>query len=82
MKVTLNLPPHECGLYLIHNEHRDVYQSVEEFYGKDWFVSEEEWQKAIKEDSVWALQWYPHTPVGFQRFCASTLEGLGVTEDE
>ena len=81
MKVTLNLPPHECGLYLSHNEHKDVYQSVEEFYAKEDFVSEEEWNKAIKEDSVWALQWYPNTPVGFHRFYASTLDGIGITED-
>ena len=82
MKVTLNLPPHKCGLYLIHNEHKDVYESVEQFYTKKDFVSEEEWQKAIKDDSVWTLQWYPDTPIGFHMLYASSLEGLGITEEE
>ena len=45
-------------------------------------MSEEEWEKAIKEDSVWTVQWYPHTPVGSHRFSASTLEGLGIVETE
>lgn len=82
MKVTLHLPAHECGLYLVHNEHKDVYQSVEDFYDEEDFTSEEEWKKAIKENSVWSLQWYPRTPVGFGRICASSLEGLGIVEDE
>ena len=82
MKVTLRFPAHECGLYLTHNEHKDVYQNVEDFYDEEDFTSEEEWQKAIKENSVWSLQWYPHTPVGFGRICASSLEGLGVVETE
>jgi hypothetical protein len=76
MKVTLHIPPHECGFYLTHNEHKDTYDTVEDCYDKEDFVSEEEWEKAIKEDSVWTAQWYPNTPVGCHRFSASTLEGL------
>ena len=67
------LPEHKCVLYLTHNEHRDYYQTVEECYYHEDFVSEDEWLKAIKEDSVWVLQWYPNTPIGFTRIAASTL---------
>ena len=70
------LPEHKCGLHLSHNEHRDVYETVEQFYDPGDFVSEEEWLKAIKEDSVWVLQWYPNTPIGFNRIAASTLEAI------
>jgi len=80
MKVTINIPPHECGFYLVHNEHKDVYQTAADFYDKEDFVSEEEWEKAIEKNSVWAVHWYPDTPIGFYRYCASTLEGLGIVE--
>ena len=70
------LPEHKCGLHLIHNEHRDVYETVEQFYDVDDFISEEEWHKAVAEDSVWVLHWYPNTPVGFTRIAASTLDDI------
>lgn len=46
------LPEHKFGLHLIHNEHRDVYETVEDFYEPDCFISPEEWNKAVAEDSV------------------------------
>jgi hypothetical protein len=70
------LPEHKCGLYLSHNEHRDFYETVEKSYKAVDFVSPEEWHKAIAEDSVWVLQWYPDTPIGFYRIAASTLEAI------
>jgi len=70
------LPEHKCGLYLTHNEHRDVYETVEDFYEVECFVSPEEFAKALSENSVWVLQWYPETPIGFHRIAASTLEAL------
>jgi hypothetical protein len=70
------LPEHKCGLHLSHNEHLDVYETVEQFYEADCFVSPEEWRKAVAEDSVWVLHWYPETPIGFYRIAASTLEAI------
>jgi hypothetical protein len=70
------LPEHKCGLFLSHNEHRDVYETIEEFYDVGDFVSLAEWRKAIAEDSVWVLHWYPNTPVGFNRIAASTLDAI------
>jgi hypothetical protein len=70
------LPEHKCGLHLDHNEHRNVYETVEEFYDPEDFISPEEWLKAVKEDSVWVLHWYPNTPIGFTRIAASTLDAL------
>lgn len=70
------LPKHECSLYLTHNEHKSVYESIEHFYDKADFVDEPEWNKAIAENSVWSLQWYPDTPIGFNIICAASLERL------
>lgn len=70
------LPEHKCGLYLSHNEHLDVYDTIEEFYDVDDFISLEEWHEALAKNSVWVLQWYPDTPIGFIRLAASTLEAI------
>jgi hypothetical protein len=70
-------PAHEAGLHLTHNEHRNYYETVEQYIEDnglaDSFESEDEMRKAIKDDSLWVLQWYPVTPVGFNRVAASTL---------
>ena len=70
------LPAHKCGLHLSHNEHKDVYENIEDFYDHEDFISPEEWHKAVAEDSVWVLQWYPNTLIGFHRMAASTLEAI------
>jgi len=70
------LPEHKCGLYLTHNEHRDVYETIENYYEGDDFISLEEWREALAKDSVWVLHWYPNTPIGFNRIAASTLEAI------
>ena len=79
------LPEHKCGLFLTHNEHRNYYETVEQWLengqrddpksGFEW-VSPEEREKAIREDSVWTLQWYPDTPIGSYDIAASSLEAL------
>lgn len=70
------LPAHKAGLSLQHNEHRNYYQSAlewligqESFGGPsfDW-VSPEEREKAIREDSIWVLHWYPDTPARLPRY--------------
>lgn len=82
----MQFPEHKAGLTLTHNDHRGVYQSVEDWdadqqRGSDggaWYewVSDEERQRAIESDSVWTLQWYPDTPVGFFALAASDLNVL------
>ena len=44
-----------------------------QFY--DW-VSEEERTKAREQNSIWTLQWYPHTPVSFNCIAASSLTAI------
>lgn len=41
----------------------------------DW-ISEEERQKAIADNSMWTAQWYPDTPVSFYAVAASSLNAL------
>ena len=39
----------------------------------DW-VSGDEKRRALENNSVWTIQWYPDTPVGFYCVAASTFE--------
>lgn len=84
MKATVEqfevlLPKHEAGLTLTENEHLTVYQTVREYtYGddEDEWVSPEEKKRAIETNTLWRIQWYPHTPVGHHSLQASSLVAL------
>ena len=75
-------PAHKGAMHITHNEHKSNYQSAEEWalenddrHYADW-ISDDERAKAIAEDSIWTLQWYPETPVGFCCVAASSFEAL------
>ena len=79
------LPEHECELSLMHNQHKSCHQTVEQFWNErlnqgsvsveDW-VSVEQRDKAFATNEMWELQWYPNTPIGFNRLFACDLEAL------
>lgn len=82
------LPVHKAGLQLSHNEHKNTYDTVEEYTGElmscgkedpnglgDW-ISQEQKDKAIATQDFWELHWYPDTPVGFYRLWAADLDSL------
>lgn len=73
------LPQHACGLYLNHNAHKDIYEIAEHWVAdNDWcdWKDEDAKARAIATDSIWTLQWYPETPIGFRAIAAPTLEEL------
>ena len=66
-------------------EHAPTYDTAEQWaqYGAysgtsddriEW-LSDDDRLKAIADNSVWTIQWYPNTPVGFNCVGASTLAG-------
>lgn len=64
------------SIHLTFNEHEGYYDSPGERTDEDTWVSAEEKHKAITTNSVWTLQWYPDTPVGFYVLTASSLEAV------
>jgi hypothetical protein len=73
-------PAHKCSLTLQHNDHRSVYETVEQWCESrcehfDW-VSDDQRLKAIETDEVWTLQWYPNTPIGSHALAAAELDVL------
>lgn len=75
----IKFPEHKCGLYLEHNPHKNVYETIEQYTSMykntDW-ISLEEKKKAIETNELWRIQWYPDTPVGFYILLSSSLEIL------
>jgi hypothetical protein len=76
----LKLPRHEASLSITHNQHKDYYQRVEELYSDDRFadswISDLQKQKAIANQDVWEMQWYPDTPIGFYHILGADLDAL------
>jgi len=75
----MKFPEHKAGLHLMHNDHKSVYEPAEQWIAdNEWcnWQSDEAKQRAIATDSIWTLQWYPETPVGFIALAAPTLEEL------
>ncbi len=83
--MKLVFPPHKGAMHITHNDHKSQYQTAEEWVLDDeadpktqyaHWISEDERAKAIATDSIWTLQWYPDTPVGFCCVAASSFEAL------
>jgi len=79
--TTVQWPKHEASLTLSHNNHKDYYQTIEEWegeqqshYGNNNWISEDERELAIKTDSLWVLHWYPNTPIGFYEVWGAGVE--------
>lgn len=74
------LPAYQGSLAITHNAHKDYYESadlwVQDNSGWCQWENEESLQKALTTDSIWTIQWYPKTPVGFICLAAPTLEEL------
>lgn len=72
-----DFPAHKAGMTLDHNDHHSSYMSAADRIKDlgDWcdWESEEAKQRAIDTDSIWTLQWYPQTPIGFLAVAAPTL---------
>ena len=72
------LPAHAVSLHIDHNDHKASYASVEDQLWHlqdkpDEWLSQEDRAAAIDSDELWQIQWYPFTPIGFQRVFGSTL---------
>lgn len=67
-----------CSLEVKQNDHRIMYQSVEETLDNapDYYdeIPDEERARMIATNTIWTIHVYPNTPVGFHTFHAATLD--------
>lgn len=76
MEIENLLPQHKCGLYIEHNAHRDYYEPLQEKVAEllhDEEISPKEADEILTSDSLWSIQWYPNTPVGFYKVYGCSL---------
>lgn len=83
--LTLLSGPHSSLHIGFNDDHACNYATAQEWHDEwgfyrgdendriDW-ASEGERLRAIQTNSVWTIQWYPNTPVGFNCVGASTLD--------
>lgn len=67
------------SFHLTHNEHHSYYETAEVYITEDVYKQFGDCDAADiadmkKHDSIWSLQIYDKTPVGFYRWHASTLD--------
>ncbi|MBB3386024.1 MULTISPECIES: hypothetical protein [unclassified Rhizobium] len=72
---------HTCFHLTFNDEHSINYETAAEYFSgnPDWdrgWISPEEREKAITTNSVWTLQWYPETPIGFHIVRASSAAAV------
>lgn len=74
-------PGEFASLSITFNEHAFNYINVAQAIEQDYFdhadwVSDWEKKLAAEKNSVWIVQWYPNTPIGFNALAASSLEAV------
>ena len=88
-----NLPKYDVSLHITHNGHKDYYEDLRTYLkrglsaGLDGFdptewVSRDDFEAALNNDSLWEVQWYPDTPGAFYRTKGSTLESALLKANE
>lgn len=73
----MKLPEH-VSLWIQHNEHRSVYESIEQYVMHldcDW-IDEDDMQKCIATNEIWEATWFHQAPGGAHYVAASSLELL------
>lgn len=77
----IKFPEHKAGLTLMHNEHKSLYETAEQYlnsredyFDDEAFATDTSKQRCIETNEIWELHWYPNTPVGFNNIVGATLE--------
>jgi|HubBroStandDraft_6_1064221.scaffolds.fasta_scaffold337814_3 hypothetical protein len=70
--------PKHMSMTIAHNEHKNCYQSVIQYFDHVQHRKEsctpEEFAEMIATDEIWEIQWYPRTPISFYYVMAATFE--------
>lgn len=75
----LKFPKYKITMHITHNQHKSYYETAQA-WADDHNNTMYEWvpgdsrDRAIATDSIWTVQWYPNTPIGFMAVAAATLE--------
>lgn len=76
-----DLPKHKGELSITHNGHKSNYETIQDYTDllnaddEDWATPTSK-EIAIKNDELWEMQWYPNTPIGFNKIYGATLEEI------
>jgi hypothetical protein len=68
--------PHRTSYATVKDEIERLTSEGETFFDDEDFINEDDKQRCIDTDTLYVLQWYPETPIGFTTYAASSLEVL------
>lgn len=77
----MKLPKH-IALTIEHDHHKVYYETVEQYLqqgdlsNSDVWISEEDKQFCLENNTLWLVYWYPHTPVGYFNVYGSDLNKI------
>ncbi len=76
-----DFPYHQASLHITHNNHKAYYDSIEEYLNElnhedGGRIAQNIIDECIEKDSIWELQVYKHTPIGFYNIYSPTFQGL------
>ena len=77
----MKLPKH-IALTIEHDPHKVYYETVEQYLDQgdlsdsDVWISEEDKQFCLENNTLWLVYWYPHTPVGYFNVYGSDLNKI------
>ena len=64
------------NLYVEYNDHKSSYETVEDYITERYIEDEEiiDKEECIKKDTLYSIQVYPKTLIGFYKIYASSIE--------
>jgi hypothetical protein len=74
----MNLPHHQIGLFLSHNAHKVMGQTIEEYvdgYNCHWHNDRAK-KQSIESDELWLMEWCKSAPQNFRTAAAPSLDEL------
>jgi hypothetical protein len=70
--------PKHLTMSIHHNDHKNVYESILQFIERnEWLrecITKEDLIICIEKDELWEIQWYPTTPISFNKVMSFSLE--------
>ena len=79
IKLILEKILEHMSMSIEHNDHKNCYENIVEYINQKPMLrrkelSDEEYERCIKNDEIWEIRWYPITPISFHFVCAPTWE--------
>jgi len=76
-----DFPYHKASLHITHNYHKSDYENIADYVAElnhedGGGIAQDIMNECIESNSIWEMQVYKHTPIGFYTIYSATFQGL------